>query len=251
MPNYPYSTRGSRSSRTGRVSSRLAQAEKKKVVRQTVILSFVAVILLLGFIFVILPAVTRFALSLSDTSFNVDNSDTFPPQVPIISAPVAATSSAQLAISGFGEAESEVVFVVNGREADRIDVDEDGTFSHKLSLTEGENTIRAYSIDKAENESGTSTTYTVIFDSEPPEIKLITPEDGQQFVSKANETITVEGEVEPNARVFVNGRRHTADSEGIFKASLRLNEGDNTITIRAEDVAGQTAKIEITVKYQE
>jgi bacillopeptidase F len=251
MPNYPYSTGGSRSRKTARVSSRLAQAEKKKVVRQTITLSVVGVILLLGFIFVILPGVIRFALNFSDTNFSFEPSDTIPPQVPIISAPAAATSEPTIEVTGFGEPNSQVIFVINGQEAEQVSVAEDGSFSQEVSLDEGENSLKAYSIDQADNESGNSTTYTVIFDNTPPSITLTHPENGQEFVSKANQSISVEGTTEPGARVFVNGRRHQADSEGAFKATIRLNEGDNTISLKAEDAAGQTDELEITVKFKE
>jgi len=251
MSNYPYSTSRSRSRKTGRVSSRLAQAEKKKVVRQTIFLSIVAVILLFGFIFVILPGVIRFALNLSDTGISLEQKDTFPPQVPIISAPAAATSQASLTIEGFAEADSQVIFVINGQEAEQVAVGSDGSFSQEVSLSEGENRIKAYSVDQEENESATSTTYTVIFDNTVPEISLTTPENGQEFVSKSNQSISVEGTTEPDARVFVNGRRYLADSEGLFKATVRLSEGDNTITLKAEDAAGQTAELEISVRFKE
>src|SRR5687768_8058581 len=102
-------------SKTRTIPSRLARKEQKTAVRQTIIYLSAAVILVLAFIFLIVPGFLRFVAGISNAPTQ-DSHDKLPPQIPVIAAPVPATSSATLDISGYGEAESEVVFILNGSE---------------------------------------------------------------------------------------------------------------------------------------
>ncbi len=236
-------------SRTGNLPSRLAKREQKKAVRQTIIYLITAAVLVLAFIFVIVPGFLRFVASLSGNPTQ-DSSDTFPPQVPVIAAPYEATSSASVDISGYGEADSQVVFVLNGSELEKQQIGSDGNFKASIPLTEGENLLTAYAVDANNNESSTGRTYTIIYDPEPPKLEITEPQPDQQYELRKNQTITIKGTTEANARVRVNGRLVFASSEGAFSTTYQLGEGDNKLTIEAEDKAGNITSKELNVKFK-
>ncbi len=236
--------------KTKTVNSRLAKAESKRMMKQTALFLVASVVLLLVFLFIILPGLIRFISSGGDVN-QIVQTDTIPPQTPIISAPVPATYSAQINIEGYGEVDSEIVLVLNSSEADRKVIDsEDGSFDFEVGLQDGENVITTYAIDEAGNESSVSKEYKVVFDNVPPQIGLETPEDGQQFELRKNQNITIKGTTEPRSTVYINGRRNYANSEGVFSTSYQLSEGDNNILIKIEDPAGNSAEKEIVVKFR-
>jgi uncharacterized protein YfaP (DUF2135 family) len=237
------------SSRSGNLSSRLAKREQKKAVRQTVMYLVTAAFLIVAFIFIIVPGFLRFVASLSGTTGG-DPSDTFPPQVPVIAAPYEATSSATIEINGYGEADSQVVFVLNGNELEKKTIGSDGNFTASVPLTEGENQLAAYSIDANNNESGTGKTYTIVYDPQPPKLEISEPLPDQEYELRKNQTITIKGTTEANARVRVNGRLVFANSEGAFTTTYQLSEGDNKLTIEAEDKAGNKTQQELNVKFR-
>jgi bacillopeptidase F len=208
-----------------------------------------AIFLIVAFIFVIMPGFLRFVANVGGATENQDMDD-FPPQVPFIAAPPSATSSATIKVSGYGEPESEVVFVLNGSEHTREKIETEGTFEADISLVDGENTLTAYAIDASGNESLTGRSYSVAFDDEVPTIEISEPQPDQSFELRANQTLTIKGKTEANARVMVNGRLAFADAEGNFSATYQMQEGDNLIKIEAEDAAGNKGSTELTVKFR-
>ncbi len=232
------------------VTSRLAQKEQKKLMKQTLIISGVAVFVLVAFVFVILPQVIRFAANVLDGAPIGEPSDSVPPQAPIISAPVTATYSATLAVSGVGEPETEAVVVVNSQEVGRAPIDTEGDFDLDVPLSEGENTLTFYSIDKAGNESVKTQNYVVTLDTEAPTISVEQPLDGQTIELRKNQTTDVKGTTEPHAQVFINDRLVYANAAGAFSLKYQLNEGENKLTVRAVDKAGNESQTELTVTFR-
>lgn len=233
-----------------KVSSRLAQAESKRAMKQTILFSIASVILLLVFLFVVLPGLIRLISSGGDVT-QVVSTDSIPPQVPTISAPVEATHSATIKVEGYGEPDSEVVLLLNGGEMGRATISGDeGRFEMEVNLEEGENVVEFYAIDQAKNESALSRQYTIVYDNQPPGLELETPEDGQSFELRKNQNITIKGKTEPRAYVYINSRRVLANAEGSFSSSYRLEEGENKILLRIEDLAGNSSEHEITVHFR-
>jgi hypothetical protein len=235
-----------------RLPSRRVRKEKKKVMTQSVMMIGVSILLGLAFIFVIIPNFVNFFTNILDSSSPFQEIDKIPPQIPIISTPISATNSADLKISGFGEPESFVVFIINGSKQDQITIKEDGSFEVDVVLNEGENRISAYSIDQSENESSTTKDYLTIFDNKAPEIKNIDPPDGTEIQSRANESMIIKGELGKNeigTKIFINGRTIFPKSDGTFAHIYQLQEGDNKIEIIAQDKAGNSSKLELNYKF--
>lgn len=223
-----------------RVSSRLIKQERKKITRQILWVITWAIILVLGFIFVILPLFIRFVNDVLNTN-PIEEEDTIILQPPVLSAPVEATNSAQFKIDGYADPQEEIVVVLNGQEHARTATRDDGSFTAEMVLTEGENGFTTYAIDSEKRESKTGQEYRVNLDTEKPLIEVTEPENGKEFSSK-DRTITISGKTDKDSKVYVNDRVVFPDSEGNFKTQFSLQSGENEIKIKAVDEAGNTTE---------
>ena len=231
------------------VPSRKIRKEKKKAIAQSIIMIAVAIILFFAFIFVIIPGFFNLFTNFLDSSSPFQETDTIPPQIPIVSAPISATNSAQLKVTGFGEPESFVIFVLNGSKQEKVKIATDGSFEVPITLTEGENVLRAYGVDDAQNESATTKDYVTLFDTTAPILEITEPTDGTKFESRANESVTIQGKTddgETGTRIYINDRVVFPKDDGTFSYTYRLSEGENKLQIKALDRAGNSSELEIT-----
>lgn len=219
-----------------RVSSRLIKQERKKITRQIMWFVTIAIVLVLGFIFIVLPLFIRFVNDVLNSN-PIEEEDTIILQSPVLSAPVEATNSAQFKIDGFADPQEEVVVILNGEEHTRTATRDDGSFTAELVLTEGENGFTTYAIDSEMRESKTGQEYRVTLDTEKPLLEIAEPEEGKEFGSK-DKMISVTGKTDKGAKVYVNDRLVFPDSEGSFKSQFSLQNGENEIKIKAVDEAG-------------
>ncbi len=232
------------------VYSRRVNSERKKVMTQTITLAIIAILVLLSFVFIIIPGFFRITGDFFDSSTPFQQLDDIAPQVPIISAPPAATSSANIKITGFGEPESTLVLVMNGRKDDSIKIADDGSFEIGIILDEGENTISAYSVDQAENESSITREYISILDTSAPSLEITEPESGTSFESRSNQSIIIKGKTDAGAKVYFNKRVAFPNADGEFEHSYRLEEGENKVEVLAEDKAKNSTKIDLVFNFK-
>lgn len=239
----------SKNDKTHMASSRLVKREKNNIQRQTARYLFFGVAILLLFIFVIVPNLIRLFFAIIDRESPFVETDTVPPQVPVLSStPVEATYSATLSLTGFAEANSKVVFLLNSTKSGEVQVDESGAFSHDLALADEENELSIFGIDAANNESLKTQSYLIIRDTEAPFLELEEPKDGQVIELKKNRTLEIKGKTEPNARLFINDRLVLADGEGNFSTNYYLSEGKNELKFIVTDKA--TNKTERTIEVE-
>ncbi|MCJ7805743.1 hypothetical protein MUP46_03830 [Patescibacteria group bacterium] len=78
-------------------------------------------------------------------------------------------------------------------------------------------------------------------------LDVTSPIDGATVSSPS---ITVSGKTLPGADVFVNDTELTADANGNFSTQLTLDEGDNQITVSANDNNGFSSEQDLTVTYE-
>lgn len=229
--------------------SRLTKRQQKKLVRQTVLIVLAAILLLAGFIFLIVPLLVRLTGMVFDGG-SILESDTIPPQPPVLASPTNATNSATLPISGVGEAGAKAVIVLNGERLADVEIDDEGEFKYRLPLTEGENKLTVFSVDEAENESVRTRDYLIELDTEAPMIEIESPAEGSTVELRRNQLTTIRGKTEPNARVSIDGRLVYANAEGNFSSTYELKEGENKIEIRATDRGGNESEKVLTVTFR-
>jgi hypothetical protein len=83
-------------------------------------------------------------------------------------------------------------------------------------------------------------------DTDPPDLVILFPEDGQHFDHKE---IAFEGKTEPHARVFAGDYEADVDEEGHWRIVLFLSKGGNTTTFKAIDQAGNKSTAQVQVIY--
>ena len=87
----------------------------------------------------------------------------------------------------------------------------------------------------------------VVADTTPPFLIVTSPESGAETTVPS---ITVAGETEPGAELFVNGMLTLVDAmTGAFETTVALTEGDNDIILIASDSWGNSATVTVTVTY--
>lgn len=232
------------------LSTRKAKKESQKMLFQTIGIVVVTIVLLVLFIFVLMPGAIRLAGSFGGLT-TVTQSDTVPPRIPTYSAPPSATNESQITVTGFGEPNSSVVLVMNGQESTRETISESGEFSISIDLNDGENVFALYSVDEAENESNLGRQYTVVYDTEAPEFEWNEPEDGRTVTNLRERTIKVAGKIEDqNVKVYLNDRIVFVNSAGEFSESFQLSDGENTLKLKAVDEAGNETEAERVVTFR-
>jgi len=145
-----------------------------------------------------------------------------------------------------GEVESDADITVSVRSSTTNLVDEvitprdDGTFSHKVDLAEGENTIVVRAWDRARNLA--EVTRVVIVDTTEPLCEITSPKDG---TTTNQNTIRVTGKAELGMTLYLNGKQIFND--GTVDRIVNLNEGPNPIELRVVDAIGNAGRHRITV----
>jgi len=78
-------------------------------------------------------------------------------------------------------------------------------------------------------------------------LEIIEPKEN---VTYNDPSIKVSGKTKANAEVYVNDIQTKADGTGNFSVNYNLDEGENLLTITANDSAGNYAEKEMTVYLQ-
>lgn len=117
-----------------------------------------------------------------------------------------------------------------------------GTFSTSVTLITGGNTVNVVASDLLGNTS--SDNRTIYFDTATPVITVASPADNA--ITNAT-TLTISGSVDKAAAVTVAGKAAKVDGSNNWAATLELLAGQNTITITAVDLYGNTSTLKRTV----
>lgn len=169
---------------------------------------------------------------------------------PLLSPPPHATNSAYLPITGRSLADGAVQIYLNNNLAEEFLVAKSESFtSPPLVLKEGENIIKARFKSKPGNTSEFTDEYATLFIKEPPKLEIHYPGDNSVF-SAENQEISIQGTTNPNNKVRINEFLAIVDHEGNFSYVIRLNGGENNITIEAQDSAGNTTIKTLKLTYQ-
>lgn len=232
--------------------SRLARKQKTRNARRAIVFIVLTLILALILVFVGIPLLIRLAIFLGDlrsSSILPEKGDTIPPSPPRIVLPFEATNSAQISLKGYAESGTTVKIYSSGTAEIEVIVDNDGQFKVKdFKLTSGRNEITAVAKDEAGNESQSSIPTVIEYDTSPPDLEIINPEEGTTISGLENK-IKIEGKTDVETRLAINNRLVIVDPEGKFSYSYSLKEGENSFNIIVWDKAGNQTEKELKVNY--
>ncbi len=168
---------------------------------------------------------------------------------PVFNIPYEATNTAQINIQGYSNPHSKVELFMDDDKKDTTQVQDDGSFEFKnVDLVLGTNNIYGKSLDDNNKESLPSKTIQVTYDNEKPSLDIAEPDDGKK-IQGGDKKVTVRGKTNPEVQVLVNGTQVVVDKDGNFSTSIDINDGDNTITVRATDKAGNYTESTRKVTY--
>ena len=174
--------------------------------------------------------------------------DTHPPVLEylITSEPQTHPTNAE-SVTVSGKFNETVELTVAGKIAP---VNWDGTFEIVIPLEEGTNTIEIDAVDAAGHGFYSNDTV-IVRDTVAPILTVSIPENnvdpltGEALVAIINVTGTVSSDVQ---MVTVNGLS-VVPSNGVFSKEVTLSYGANEITVKATDVAGNTATEALSVTW--
>lgn len=202
------------------------------------------------FFFVILPIFTKI-LSLSAKKISAP---TPTPQAsitpPMLSAPFTATNSAQVTLTGTADPNSSVLLGINGAIGRKVTASSSGGFVFdNVTLSTGENLIFAYEEDNNGNRSDGSNPITITYSTEAPQLEISAPSEGAVITQSKQSVVQVKGKTDAGNKVYLNGQFLFVASDGSFTGSFQLTQGDNTLTIRAVNTAGNETSQDVHLKY--
>lgn len=157
-----------------------------------------------------------------------------------------ATNSARIDVTGRATAETDITIYVNDEEVDSQTL-EDDDFEASIPLELGENIIYVEVEDKESKKFKDSELYKVIYISGKPTLEISSPSNGSS--TDKNET-TIEGSTDAGVSLRINGSPVVVGTDGSFRKIVRLKEGENTIEIEAEDIAGNIESTSLDVRYE-
>src|SRR3989339_1022625 len=230
---------------------RLERVQERKL-RNKIFLYVIVLFVVLYFIFT-----TGFKILLNTSSFisglfpqpstNPMNKieDSFS-SVDIYSIP-QATNSARIIITGSTLNFDILSFYLNTKKIKEIETTAD-TFNEEIGdLEKGDNNIYIVAKSKDSKTEINTITYKVFYKSEKPILEISEPSDSS---TTSNQEIKIKGKTDKETYIHINDLPVVVDANGAFETSVRLKDGDNQITIVAQDIAGNTETKSLKVTYQ-
>lgn len=235
-----------------RVSLRRASVQEQRAKRQAIVFMLLSVLIGVIFLMLVMPLIFRVLLGrVERTPLQNDRSDALPPQRPVMASLDAYVKTQILEVKGYTEAGAMVQLYVDGQQSNTVVANEDGSFVFSLDLTEGEHQITAEAADEAGNVSATAPVQFVTVDVTAPTIAIDHPANGVTFSLPRERALTVTGKLSEAGVVYVNQAMVQTNDEGVFSVPFQLGEGENTLTVRGQDKAGnETESQELKVHYR-
>ena len=232
--------------------SRRSKVQEKKAARKGVFFLFISIILLGGFFIYGLSLLANFVGlidNLKNSSTPIQPNDKTPPAPPQFTESLQPfTTDKKFSAKVRAEAGSTVSVYFNDTKIKEIVVGENSLFTLELNLFEGENKIKFAATDQAGNTNDFNDTYKIVYDPTPPTLEVSKPQNGESFLGE-NKYIMIEGATDKDNQVTINDRFAIVTSAGKFSFKIKLETGENILTVIAIDKAENKTEKKITVSY--
>ncbi len=174
----------------------------------------------------------------------INKKDVFFGSLSVDSIP-SATNSARIIVSGTVTNYDSIEFYINGEKVEAQEFPSSESFSEEIgTLKTGDNEVYLKAITKQNKQEKNSEKYTVTYKSDKPKLEIKEPVDNAK--TKSTE-IKVSGSTNKEVYIKVNELPIVVTADGSFQTNVQLAEGENKITVVAEDNAGNTETKTLTV----
>lgn len=229
--------------------SRLSRYKKKQEKRKAVIYILLSGVFLYGMIRWGIPGIinvigwwTNSDEIVSEQGYKV------PPQRPQLSPLPEATFSGKINVTGTAILGEKVEIYVNGEKRNEKDLSDGSNFEFEsVVLKGGNNTIEV--ISKNDNGDSQPARIEIIKDDSKPEITIDEPGLEAEKYGPGEDSISIRGTVDEEAKVYVNDHLVFVSNEGSFTFDGNLSEGLNKFVVRAIDKAGNESEKLVRVTY--
>lgn len=230
--------------------SRFSHHKKEVLVKRSLVFFASGTVILLIYIFLVLPFFTRLLMRRSIQTKLPLATPSVQITPPILTLPFDATNSAQVTIKGSGAPSLKVYLGVNGS----LDLDtkasDKGDFTFPVvTLTNGENILQAYAEDDQGNRSDGSEVLKITLITDAPVLEISEPQDGLLVTQRKQSVVSVKGKTDPGNKVYLQNQFLFVASDGLFSGSYQLQQGDNLLQIKSVNSGGNESLKEINVKY--
>ena len=232
------------------IRNRNIQRKNKK---NTLIYIFLSIAVVVLFSFVGIKALVKVINVITDIKKSdtpQSSTDQIPPMIPFVETLPEHTSNSSIEIKGNAEAGSTITLKFNGNESDSV-VGNDGHYVFKKTLEEGLNELYLFSKDSSGNSSQNTKVFKITFDKTAPQIDIKSPTSGTTLYGSKNKLAEIKGSTESDATVTANDKYVYVADDGSFNCRYDLSNGENKITFKAVDQAGNETTKEITLYFQE
>jgi hypothetical protein len=172
------------------------------------------------------------------------------PNAPVLTQVPSATKENKITLNGYGQSGTTIKIFVNGPEKGSTVTGGDGKFTFdNVELIQGRNTVFIKAIDSKNNESDSSSTYTITMDNDAPKIEILSPKK-DEVIRNLDKRVTVKGKLNEKSILIINGQTSIVKSDLTFEHVIGVEEGNVEIKIKAIDEAGNEKEEILKVRYQ-
>jgi len=157
-----------------------------------------------------------------------------------------ATNEATLTLLGRANSGSKIYLYQNDQRIDTTLSDYDGNVQFLITLNPGENDLYIKSVDESTQKSTDSPVYQLVYLNKEPTLDISEPTDGKRVYQS---DIVINGKTDAEVFITINGATVVVRADGTFSQPFTLQKGDNTITIRAQDVAANVTEKSLKVTF--
>lgn len=233
--------------------SRIEKVKRKKFFQSVFLFLLIFLIILYSFFSFGLGLIIKFSTFLANFLNNknsqtslINKSEQKISFIDINEIPTA-TNSEKIQISGNIVNLDKLEFYINNKKTKEINTNSD-FFSEEIgNLIKGNNQIYILGKNKEGKVLKKTPIYSIFYKPDKPKLEIKEPIDNTIINSQE---IKIIGETDKETFIKINGLPVVVDASGNFSNSVKLNEGENKITITAEDQAGNIEEKIITVFYQ-
>lgn len=233
--------------------SRLENYQKKQTTKNLFI-SFFIFLIIIVFIFTygiklllnFSSFIARITENKSKTTSLLKNQN-FIGNIDIDSIPTA-TNSSKIIVGGSVVNFNKLEFYLNGEPVKETPLSSSDIFEEEIGeLKSGQNEVFIIAKFTSEEQEKKSKVFNVVFKSEKPKLEIKEPQDN---LKSLKQEIQIAGSTDKEIYIRVNDLPVVVDAQGNFQTFLKLKEGENKISITAQDTAGNIEAKTLTVTYQ-